>query len=176
MSALKHLGDDLLLEDGKIAALRGSIRDSLLMSIGALLSSGLHDQGFGRLLVRHTELQEICDALVTVSRVRGISEATLQQLTETASTYREDFVMASAIANGTWTMLGGHPQPWYGLFEGEVATKGSLEPKWKKIALDDLRRLFDRLNGASENLEKLTIIIQGTMAERRTTKAHGDSV
>jgi hypothetical protein len=169
MGALQNLNEDLVREIGKIAAARGSLRQSFLVSIGALLCLGMRDQGIGMVLAKDSDLSELCGALITLAQVRQIPVEAVRTLSAIQLHYNADFEMAAAVANGMWTMLGGGQEPWYGLFEGEVAIRGCLEPRWKKIKVADLRKLFEQLNSASQELERVTWVIQGIRPGRRST-------
>jgi hypothetical protein len=156
MSALKFFDDDLLLEIGRIAALRGSIRLSLLSIGDQLLSTRLGDQGIARLLMWEHELPAICEKLLALAQVRGVPAEATQQLSNCAAEFREDFELAAAIANGTWTYLGGDQHRFYGLFLGEAAHAGDLQPRWREITIEELRGITRRLEKASEALHSLT--------------------
>jgi hypothetical protein len=166
MNAQQHLGDDLLLEIGRIAALRGAVRASLLSGIDALLSTGLHDQGFGRLLAGQKQLSEICSALVVVSRVRNVPEDAVNRLIQLEAERRADFELAAAIADGTWTLLSGNEDPQYGLFRGQSAVRKSLEPQWEKMKVADLVELRKRLEIALESIERLIWGVRGAKAKK----------
>jgi len=166
MSAQQHLGDDLLLEIGRIAALRGALRASLLSGIDGLLSTGLHDQGFGRLLSGQKPLSEICSALVVVARVRGVPGEAVDGLAQLEAEYRADFELAAAIANGTWTLLSGSEDPQYGLYLGQSTVQQSLEPQWRKVKVIDLVELRKRLESAAKSIEQLIWVIRGTKAKK----------
>ncbi len=152
MNELKFFNDDLLLEIGRIAALRGSLRFWLLSAGDALLSTRLGDQGIARIMWDGRELREICEALQTLAQIRGVTFDEIQQLKYLATEYRSDFESAAAIANGSWTCLGGVEESHYGLFLGESARDGNLVPQWRQMTVEDLRRLVQRLESASDVL------------------------
>jgi hypothetical protein len=171
MSPLQFFKDDLLMEIGRIAALRGSLRLALLSAGDALLSTRLGDQGIARLMMSERDLPEICQALLTLTQVRGVAPEALAQLAQVATEYRADFESAAAVANGSWTYLGGVEEQHYGLFLGEAAREGSLEPQWRHITVADLRHLFQRLESASEALRPFASAarVAGTQTRGQTT-------
>src|ERR1043166_5572784 len=114
MSPLQFFKDDLLMEIGRIAALRGSLRLALLSAGDALLSTRLGDQGIARLMMDGRELPEICQALLTLAPVRGVPSEAVQQLAEVTAEFGADFECAAAVANGSWTYLGGEEERHYG--------------------------------------------------------------
>lgn len=170
MSAIQYLKDDLLLEVGRIAALRGSLRLSLPSAGDALLSARLGDQGIERLMLDGCELPEICQALVTLARVRGVACEAVQQLAQVATEFGAEFESAAAVANGSWTCLGGDEERDYGLFLGESVRAGVLEPQWRHMTVQDLRASVQRLEQASEILRPLGWVMQAARSEARGQK------
>lgn len=145
--------------------MRGSLRLSLLSAGDALLSTRLGDQGIARLMMLERELPEICEALLTLAQVRGVAPEAVAQLAQVASEYRTDFESAAAVANGGWTYLGGVEEQHYGLFLGEAARDGSLQPQWRRMTVADLRGLFQRLERASEVLRPLNLAARAAVAQ-----------
>jgi hypothetical protein len=158
MSALQFFNDDLLLEVGRIAALWGSLRLSLLSAGDSLLKTRIGDQGIARLMMNGRELPEICQVLRTLAQVRGVALERTQKLEWVAKEYGPDFENAAAIANGSWTYLGGKEEQHYGLFLGEEASDGNLVPQWRHMTVKDLRQLVERLEGASQALRHLILL------------------
>jgi hypothetical protein len=156
MSAIQFFNNDLLLEVGRIAALRGSLRLSLLSAGDALLSTRLGDQGIIRLAMHGREITEICRTLQMLGQVRGAAATAIQTLVEVAREYGPDFELAAAVANGSWTYLGGDELRHYGLFLGEAEQNGDLLPQWREMTVTDLRELAERLNQAHEALRPLS--------------------
>ncbi|MDB6019558.1 MAG: hypothetical protein JWR19_4047 [Pedosphaera sp.] len=155
MSDLEYLKKDFLLEIGRIAALRGSLRHLLLSAGDQLLSTRLGDQGIARLMMSKRELPDICQALLTLAQVRGVASDAVQQLAQVATEYRADFESAAAVANGSWTYLGDEKGRHYGLFLEEVARDGDLQPQWQHMTMVDMQRLSQRLKSASETVRPL---------------------
>jgi hypothetical protein len=170
MGDLKFFDDDFLLEVGRIAALRGTLRLSLLSAGDALLSTRLGDQGIARLMMDGRELPEIAQALLTVAQVRGVDSDAVQQLADLAREFGSDFQSAAAVANGSWTYLGGEKERHYGLFLGESACDGNLEPQWRHMTVRDLRALVQRLQQASERWRPLGWAIRAAGGEARGQK------
>lgn len=129
------------------------MRFELLSAGDQLLSVRLGDQGIVRAMMQGRELEEICRALLVIAPVRGVPPEAVEQLAKVASDYKSDFENATAIANGSWTYLGGVEQHHYGLFLGEATRGGDLEPQWRHIIVEDLRALVLRLESASEALK-----------------------
>jgi hypothetical protein len=158
----QFLSDDLLLEVGRIAVLRGSLRFMLLSIADALLSARVGQWGAGRVLLAGRELPEICRALLTVAEVGGIPSETVLTFEQVAEDYRADFEFAAAIANGTWTYLGGKDSRTYGLYEREVVADCELTPQWRPVRIEDLRKLRARLESAAEALRPLPVAMMNT--------------
>jgi len=147
------MDNDLLLEVGKVAVLRGELRFNLLSAGDAMLSTRLTDQGIARLMMNGCELLEICKAMQILAQARGVAPEAVQQLAHIATEYGDDFDSAGAIANGSWTYLGGVEEKSYGLFLGESARDGDLAPLWQKMTVEDLRKLVKRLEDASRAMQ-----------------------
>ena len=161
-SQRQFLGDDLLLEIGRIAALRGNLRFLLLTAADALLSARVGGWGAGRVLLAGKELPEICRALHTVAEAAGIASEPLKLLDKIAREHHEDFAFSAAIANGNWTYLGGIDGPLYGLYEREILSNGQLAPEWRPIRIEDLEALRERLEGAAAKLRPLPVILMNS--------------
>ncbi|HXD00361.1 MAG TPA: hypothetical protein VN048_13545 [Verrucomicrobiae bacterium] len=170
MSDLEFFKDDLLLEVGRVAALRGSLRLSLLSAGDAVLSTRLGDQGIARLMMDRRELPEICRALLTLAQVRGVGSEAVRQLAAAATEFGPDFESAAAVANGSWTYLGGVEERHYGLFLGEFVRDGNLEPQWRHMTVQDLRGLVQRLERASETLRPLGWAMRAAGGQGREQK------
>lgn len=174
MSELQYFKDDLLMEIGRIAALRGSLRFSLLSAGDALLSTRLGDQGIARLMMGERELPHICCALLTLARVRGVASEAVMLLEQVAAEYRSDFESAASVANGSWTYLGGVEEQHYGLFIGETARDGDLEPQWQHVTVADLHRLYQRLECASEALRPCLRAMRNAAVRGQTSPTSHD--
>ncbi|MDB6022009.1 MAG: hypothetical protein JWQ04_1866 [Pedosphaera sp.] len=161
----QFLSDDLLLEVGRIAVRRGSLRFMLLSIADALFSARLGGWGAGRVLLANRELPEICEALVTISEAGGVPSDAVLNLADIAEKYRADFEFAAAIANGIWTYLGGEDDRQYGLYEREVVSDCQLTPQWRRVRIADLRKLRQRLDNAAEALRPLPLAM---MSARRS--------
>lgn len=155
MSANEFLEDDLLLEIGRVAALRGALRQRLLSTGDALLSTRLGDQGIVRLTMHQREIPEICSALQTLGMVRGVAPEAMHVLDDVVKNYGADVETAQRIATGSWTYLGGDKPRHYGLFLGEAAQDGDLMPQWQEMTVANMRQLVCRLEQAYEKLRVL---------------------
>ena len=158
----QFLGDELLLEIGRVAALRGSLRFLLLTAADALLSARVGGWGAGRVLLAGKDLHEICQALHTVAEAAGVASAPLKTLAKIADDHQEDFAFAAAIANGNWTYLGGIDGPLYGLYEHEILSNGQLTPQWRPVRIEDLQALRERLEGAAAKLRPLPVLLMNS--------------
>lgn len=158
----RFLGDDLLLEIGRIASIRGNLRFLLLTAADALLSARVGGWGAGRVLLAGKDLPEICRALHTVAEAAGIASEPLKLLDKIARDHNEDFAFAAAIANGNWTYLGGIDGPLYGLYEREILKNGQLAPEWRPVRIEDLEALRERLESAASKLRPLPIILMNS--------------
>ena len=171
MNSLKYLDNDLLLDIGRIAALRGDLRLSLLSAGDALLTTRLGDQGIARLMMAGRDLPEICQTIKTLAQVRGASSEAVKQLAQIAEEFRDDFESATAIANGSWTYLGGDVEKYYGLFLGEAFRNGDLEPQWRQVTVEDLRRLVVRLEKVSEALRPFYWVMRAATSKSNDQEA-----
>jgi hypothetical protein len=171
MNALEFLTEDFLLEIGRVAALRGDLRSSLLQAGDALLATRLGDQGIVRLTIAAHDLPEVCQAIAALAEIRGVSQQIVQQFHEITQTYREDFQLAGNVANGIWTSIGGIDEPVNGLFTGMVVKNGNLEPSWNYIRLGNLQELRIRLGTALALFEPCISAIRFAASTRRHSSA-----
>jgi len=165
MNALQFFRDDLLLEVGRVAALRGTLRSLVLSQADALFSTRLGDQGVARVLMHGQELPEICQALLVIAPVYGVSADAVQKLAQIVADYRNDFDFAAKVANGTWTLLGGEVT-WYGLYKGETVSGSDLTPNWQQLQVSDLKKLCARLERAFDELRAVGWAIRVAVSER----------
>ncbi len=150
MKMLEFFQDEMLLEVGRIAVLRGELEFDLLSAADQLLCSRLGDQGIGRVTLGERDLPGICEALVTLCKIRGIDHPTVQQLSQALTDYLPIFELAIKITNGSWTYLGGSDVRVYGLFMGETVRDGDLQPEWFEITIDGMREVTKKLLAAHE--------------------------
>jgi hypothetical protein len=150
MNTPSTFDDAFLLEIGRIAVAKGSLKLALLAAGDSLFATRPGDKGMVQVMMGTHQLPELCYALLTMARTRATSPDGISKLQEIASEHRDDFVFAAAVVDGSWKPLGSAGPADYGLWQGTVLRNGNLEPQWRGLILGDLQKLRERLEYASQ--------------------------
>ena len=138
---------------GTVAILLGDLRFKLISAGDALLATRLGDQGIARIFLTGQRVESVCPVLRQLAEVRGVSRDAIDALDHFIAEFTDDCGLAAKVAAGSWTYLGGVDEKHYGLFVGEVAVDGDLQPKWDHLMQADLDQLADRLLRAADGLD-----------------------